>query len=416
MKFKLIKYSITYIFVVVLIIVCNKTFSQDSDELFKQARAAAFDNKNYPVAISISKQALQKSPDYKDIRVFLGRVYTWSDKLDSARNEFETVLRQEPAHEDASLAYANLENWNDGPQKALELINTSLQQHPESKELLLLKAKILSAQENYREANAVILKLLSSDPKNANVRAMAERIQDRSSINKVGLSYDFIHFDKQFTDPWHLASFDYGRQTKFGSLTGRINYANRFKSNGLQFEVDAYPRISSTFYTYVSGGYSADVGVFPNYRAGFSLYANLPKSFEADAGFRYLRFSDNTWIYTFALGKYISNYWLNFRSYLTPSTASISQSYALTLRYYFGGTDDYFKISAGTGLSPDETSNNVLLNNTYKLKSNNVSLGYSHSFNSLNVISINTSWQNQEYRIKTFGNQINGGLSYKRRF
>ncbi len=83
--------------------------AQDSDELFQQARKAAFDNKDYPKAIKISKEALTQSPVYKDIRIFLGRLYSWSDKKDSARVEFETVLSQEAGHEDAILAYASLE-------------------------------------------------------------------------------------------------------------------------------------------------------------------------------------------------------------------------------------------------------------------------------------------------------------------
>src|ERR1700709_424171 len=75
-----------------------------SDDLFQQARKAAFDQKNYPKAINLSKQALVKSPDYADIRIFLGRVYTWSDKTDSARTEFNRVLSQHPDNEDASVA------------------------------------------------------------------------------------------------------------------------------------------------------------------------------------------------------------------------------------------------------------------------------------------------------------------------
>jgi hypothetical protein len=45
-----------------------------SDELFAKARKAAFDEKDYPTAIKIAQQALEKSPDYTDISIFLGRV------------------------------------------------------------------------------------------------------------------------------------------------------------------------------------------------------------------------------------------------------------------------------------------------------------------------------------------------------
>jgi YaiO family outer membrane protein len=90
----------------------------------------------------------------------------------------------------------------------------------------------------------------------------------------------------------------YSRLTKFGTVIGRVNYANRFQTDGLQAEVDAYPRLSNVFYTYVNAGYSENAGVFPKYRAGFSLYANLPKSYEAEAGWRYLYVSEATNIYS----------------------------------------------------------------------------------------------------------------------
>jgi YaiO family outer membrane protein len=249
---------------------------------------------------------------------------------------------------------------------------------------------------------------------------MSLSIKDNSAKNKFGISYDFVHFDKQFNNPWHLMSIDYGRQTKFGSVSTRINYANRFKENGFQFELDAYPRISRTFYAYTSAGISGD-GVFPNYRAGFSLYANLPSSFEADAGFRYLRFDSDTWIYTLSAGKYYKNYWFNLRTYLTPSNSAISHSYSFNVRYYFGGAFDYLRFGAGTGLSPDESTNSVLIgqqteSSLYKLKSNNINLGLVHSFKTFNVVSLNLSWLNQEYRRSTFGNQTTAAISYQRRF
>ena len=311
-----------------------------SDDLFIQARKAAFDQKNYPEAISLSKQALDKSPDYSEIRIFLGRLYTWSNKTDSARTEFNLVLSKHPDNEDASLAYGNLEYWNNNSVTALQYVDNGLKYHPQSKDLLLLRAKVLNDLRRYNEANITLNTLIKADPNNTGARALADRIKDNSSKNKIGISYDYIYFDKQFNDPWHLVEIDYTRQTSFGSIIGTLNYANRFNSNGLQYEIDAYPHISKAFYAYVSGAYSGNVGVFPKYRSGFSLYANLPESFEGEAGFRYLYFSGPTWIYTASVGKYYKSFRFNLRTYLTPSNSSISQSYSFNTRYYTGGTDD----------------------------------------------------------------------------
>jgi YaiO family outer membrane protein len=408
-------------FLFLLIISFNMAFAQNglsSDELFQQARKAAFDQKDYPKAINLSKQALNRSPDYSDIRVFLGRLYTWSDKTDSARAEFNKVLSKHPDNEDAAFAYGSLEYWNNNSPKALQYVNAGLKYHPKSKDLLLLKAKVLNDLRRFSEANTTLDTLIKADPGNSDARALADRVRDNSSVNKIGVTYDYIYFDKQFNTPWQLASIEYGRQTSIGSIIGFLNYANRFNSNGLQYEIDAYPHISKTFYAYVSGAYSGNVGVFPKSRVGFSLYANLPSSFEAEAGFRYLHFTGDTWIYTASVGKYLGNFWFNFRTYLTPSNSSISQSYTVHVRYYTGGADDYLSLGIGTGISPDDPRNIILLNggNNYKLTSDNISASFYHSFKRLNVFFVTGSLDNQEYKFNTRGNQLDIGVGYLRRF
>jgi len=324
------------LFIVLLLtasIFSNVLFAQtglSSDELFQQARTAAFENKDYTSATALSKKALEMSPDYSDIRIFLGRVYTWWNKPDSASECFEKVLSKHPENEDAASAFADLTYWNEEPERSLLICENALAFHPQSKELLLKKGKNLIELKRYAEANSSLAVLLKIDSKDAEARSLLEKVKDKSAKNKIGVSYDFASFDKQFDNPWHIVSLDYSRSTKAGSFIGRVNYANRFKTSAFQFETDAYPHISKTFYSYVNAGISDRSGVFPQYRAGVSLYANLPKSFEAEAGFRYLYFSDGTWIYTGSVGKYFKNYWFNFRTYITPAKESISNSYRQT--------------------------------------------------------------------------------------
>ncbi len=396
----------------------------NSDELFVNARTAAFEEEDYPKAIRITKQALEISPDYADIRIFLGRLYTWTDEVELARKEFDRVMEKDSGYEDAHLAYGYLEYWNDNPEKALVVIEPGIEKNPDSKGLLMLKAEILNDLERFADANKTLEELLVFHPNYSEARAFSQKIKDLSSKNQIGVSYDFVRFDKRFDDPWHLASLSYGRQTSIGSITGRLNYANRFTNNGVQFEVDAYPKISETFYAYVNGGISDNEGIFPRYRAGFSLYANLPKAFEADTGFRYLSFGSSTWIYTASIGKYYSNYWFNLRTYLTPSNNSLSKSLTLSIRYYLAGADDYLSFGIGTGLSPDRPENNILFNqdnltgnsNPYDLKSNFISLGYRKSIRETNVFSIKVGIENQEYAQNEKGYQFSVGVGYNKRF
>ena len=196
-----------------------------------------------------------------------------------------------------------------------------------------------------------------------------------------------------------------------------MNYANRFNANGVQGEVDAYPHISRIFYSYINFGYSNIVGVFPKFRAGFSLYANLPNSFEAELGTRYLYFTNATTIYTAYVGKYYKNFLFSARTYITPSNGSISQSYSIAARYYLKGTDDYIGLTMGTGISPDDNNQNIQFNSKVaRLSSKKISADFDHTFLKWNIISLSAGLINQEYLPSVKGNQIDLTIGLSHRF
>lgn len=392
--------------------------STSSDGLYAMARKAAFDDKDRTKAIQLCKKALAISPTYTDIVVFVARLYTWEDQPDSSRVYFKRALQQDPDNEDAYIGYTDMEYWNDNNAGALDIVTKGLSYHPRSFPLLLRKARILNATKEFRPAMQIVDTLLNMDKTNTEVRALAERIKDNVSVNKIGISYDYLHFDKQFDEPWHLASFQYSRQTTAGSITGRVNYANRFKENGLQYEVEAYPRISKTFYAYLNAGYSENTTVFSKWRGGASVYANLPASFEAELGVRYLYFTSSTFIYTAYVGKYYSNYLFGLRTYLVPSehTSKISHSYSAFARYYFGGADDYIAAHIGYGISPDDRPLSYQLNSNTPLTSYRGGLEYRKAIKTFNIIGVSASILNQEYLPGIKGNQFQAGIVYQRRF
>ncbi len=396
---------------------CRAQNHLSSDELFKDARNAAFEQKDYDKAKEIAYQALAQSPGYSDIDVFLGRIYAWNHQYDSARIHFAKVLDANPSNEDASIAFADLEYWNDHYQNALDICNKALDKNPQSEELLLRKAKNLKELKQYKEAGLITQELLKKNQNNTAAHALATSLKDATSINKITISYENSSFDKQYDKAWNLGSISYGRYTKFGTVIGRLNYANRFGTNGLQGEVDAYPHISKTFYAYVNVGYAGDVSVFPKYRAGFSLYANLPNSFEAELGLRYLYFSSATNIYTAAIGKYWKNFLFTARTYITPSVSDVSQSYSINTRYYLKGADDYIGLTLGTGISPDDNNQNIQYSNKQnKLSSKKMSASFDHTFLKWNIISISAGLINQEYQPSVKGNQFNVSVGLAHRF
>lgn len=408
-----------YVSLLLFIILPFCVYSQESlssDELFANARNAAFEKKDYNTAINLAKQALEKSPNYTDISVFLGRLYTWTDKVDAARQVFDELEQKNTQDEDFFLAYASLEYWNNNYEKAINITDKGLNYHPKSEALLLLKAKVYNSNNNFVEAERTISAILEINPKNTEARALSIRIKELTSKNAVGITYNYSHFDKQFADDWHIVGLSYKRVTPIGSVILKGNYANKFREDGTQLELETYPRISKTFYLYVGAGYSGDVGIFPKYRTGVSLFANLPKSFEGEIGYRQLHFTNNIWMYTASVGKYYKNFWFNLRTYITPDSKNISHSYTATTRYYTKGANDYLAFLIGTGISPEESINNLLGTETYKLKTFKVGGEYNFSVKKTNLFSFSATYFNQEYSPNQKGNQIDITLGYTKTF
>jgi YaiO family outer membrane protein len=138
-----------------------------------------------------------------------------------------------------------------------------------------------------------------------------------------------------------------------------------------------YPRIVKGLYAYVNFGV-ADTFLFPDIRYGAELYKSLPKSFEASLGFRTLKYSSTTNIYTGSLGWYTGNSYWSFRTYITPGDSGSSMSGTLNYRKYRSDADNYFSVALGMGFSPEVNqfdfggNEEAIIN----LKSQKVNMGY----------------------------------------
>jgi YaiO family outer membrane protein len=323
------------------------------DELYEKARTAAFDDGNYKRARELGYAALDRSPNYHGIRIFIARTFSWEGRYEKARKELQYVLEQDPGNQRALLALADVESWSDHPDTALQVINQGLKYHSENEELLLKKASALWSKEEYEASEEVYKKILDLYPDSKKARDGLESAQLKQMKYSVSVSYRYDYFTEIF-DPWKFTEVGLSRQTPYGSIIGRVQYAQRFGGDGVQFNLDAYPSIANGLYAYVSGGYS-NSGIYPKYRFGFSLYKSLPASFELAAGIRYLDFSTSqTDIYTASITKYYGSYLFTVRSYFVPSPSSTSNSVSGTVRRYFGDANTYLSINGGYGSAQTE--------------------------------------------------------------
>ncbi|MDD7884665.1 YaiO family outer membrane beta-barrel protein [Flavivirga sp. 57AJ16] len=371
---------IKYIFIILFSLhFCSfaqqKAFKGDPDRAFKVARDMAF-NKQRKQAQDTLLFILTKYPDYHDIRSFLATTYSWDGHYKKAKKEFAYILKKAPDRLDTWEAAIKNELWSGAPYNALEMVKKALEYFPGNSEILYLKASGEEATNNPEEALVTVETILKNDSTHEKAIAYKTSLRTKLSLNTIGLKASVDLYSQVF-DPMQYYLIKYARATKYGSIHGKMNINRRFQSNGAQFEVDMYPRITNGLYAYLNFGMSNSF-LFPDIRYGAELHKSLPKSFEASLGFRALKFSSTTTIYTGSIGWYQKNNYWAFRAYVTPGEPKASKSGTLSFRKYTKDANNYFSVDVGAGFSPEENRFNFGGNEDaiINLQSQKFNLGY----------------------------------------
>jgi YaiO family outer membrane protein len=241
--------------------------------------------------------------------------------------------------------------------------------------------------------------------------------------NRLGIENSFELFDIVY-DPMIYSSLEYGRETGIGLALPRINYSNRFNTNGIQYEMDFYPKFSKSYYGYLNYGYS-NAPTYPNHRVGIELFANLPKSLEVSLGMRYLEFDDGrATIYTGSISLYKGSYYFSLRPYITPKTkGNFSFAGELIARKYFKDGENYLGLRGGMGYSPElrqfKDGNRLLAESVLFLESERLRFEYQFTgISNMNLYRANVGVNRQELVFAT-GNffwAFSAGITYQIKF
>ena len=385
-------------------------------QTFEEARNLAF-NGEREKARSICRIILAKDFN-SDVALLMGRTYAWDGMYDSARVVLQNVLVQKPGNMEAYDALSDVEFWADNNKMAIEYCDEALKIEPQSQSFTLKKARILYSEENYDDAVAVLEDFLQKKyAGNGEIIKKLEEYRLESVKNKIRLVYTFDYFDNEFNrDPWHLMALSYGRKTKLGTVIARVNYARRFGKQGFQYEFDAYPKISENNYGYLNYGFSCD-GLFPSNRYGAEWYHNFPHAFEGSVGFRLLDFgSSGVDIYTATLGKYVGNYWISLRSYVTPDNDGTSVSGALSARRYFSDSENYIGLKLSYGVSPDDNRKPIDSEKNLTLKTRSVKVEYNHIFNKRWIVSAGFNVGNEQLQPGDYSGYYTFDIGFSRLF
>ncbi|TXD79756.1 YaiO family outer membrane beta-barrel protein [Algoriphagus ratkowskyi] len=391
----------------------NAQDSFDPDVLLEEARTLILDGK-YDAGRKVAFRALANYPEYADILILVGRSYAWEGKNDSSSIYLERAIIASPNYEDAYAAYLDNLSWSEQYEQAAVVLAKARENlgMPLPNGIRYVESRLLYYQEEYNAAYDIAEELFEKKFKSESLLDYMQTLRRLRRDNAVGLTYDYDNFQGDIA-PWNTFSLYARTRTKLtGALIARVTESSRFESTGTLFELDAYPSLGKNAYAYVNIGGSG-ASFFPEFRFGASIYYNLPKAWEVDAGFRYLQFSESTTIFTASLGKYVGNWWLNLRGNLIPGTGnSLGTSANLQARYYFKTGEDFFSIQLSTGVSPDEeTRDPTQLLNSYRVK-----IGYQQLVTNRFMLFGYTGYSRDELSLDRFRNNLNLSLGVEYRF
>ena len=297
--------------------------------------------------------------------------------------------------------------------EAQKLVNS----YPEYGDARILLARIVAWQKKYTEASAILDTLFLSDPSNsdalslkADIERWSKKISDSKTDIVAGYSFD------RFTEPYSLFRqiFKAGATHKFDWGLGSAYLNTGYISAGepavhvaaFQFEAEAYPRISSKNYAWLSYAFS-NSQYFPSHRAAVELWQALPAGWAVTAGMNYYRFDRDIFIASVSAEKYIGKYWFSLKAFLFFKDAGITMSEYLNVRRYFNDSD-YLQLTVGIGTAPDEPFD--IQADLYRLSAKSLRLAYFRKFKNAMTLRVGAGYSREEFAESILRNRFEGNL------
>ena len=411
-----------YLLIVFLLGINFSASSQktDVDSLLIKALKDVKEN-NLESGLKKSQLGIKLAPDYLDFYLLAGRIHQLTKQNDSAKYYFNQVIDKNPVYEDAFLYLINLNLEEEKYLEAETLSNKAIAIHPQKKYFKLKKWKVLQLKNDEKEEYQFLKTIEPEFPNEEEIKQRIFFLESKINSDRIGVNYSYTTFSRDNYGPWHLGSVQYIRERSWGSLIGRINYADRFAfdesiANGLQYEAESYIFTGKMSYSYLGVAYSDDV-VFPKLRLGYSYFQNFKKGWEADLGFRFTKAEDREFkTGVIGIGKYIGSYWINFRTFIQNEKNDFYPAFALTTRYYFDTRFDYLTVIAGYGTSPDERTTLGQFDQRVSLDSYRIGGGYYRLFGDHYLTGIQAIFNNQEYTPGLKQNELELSLMFQYKF
>ena len=175
--------------------------------------------------------------------------------------------------------------------------------------------------------------------------------QSMDYSNSVNVEYEHVVVKNE--NNWKFGEIWYGRELSNFTATFRLRYADRFSRNAYLSEADFYPVISDDLNAHLHVGSALTrKGLFPNFKAGGSLFYNLNPSLVGAVGIDYRSFEmDDILLYSSQLHLYAGEYLFIGQGLFQVRNSTMLGTGILTVRRYWSD-GSYFYIKGAFGQSP----------------------------------------------------------------
>lgn len=385
----------------------------DPEITFYNARKLAA-KKEYAQAIDSLKTLTQTYPQNSDYTLYLSRVYFWMGNNADARIELLKLWNEEKPLKEALNLLIQIEAKEGNLTAVSRLCQKGKQNFPDDVFSYNLQQAI--AFQHGGQDSAALHELNNIKHNNIYYHAASylktQILQKQKNTVTAGYFYTRINGTEPATQ--QSAFIEYGRKANKLTAIGRINYANRFNTNDVQLEGDAYYTVGKRTYTYFNGGVGIGNNIFPAYKFGTEIFRDI-NNVSTSIGARYLHFSsnNNALLFTGHLAYNAKGLIIGYRPFAVQANNNFMCSHLAFIKKWMADNESFVQLDVQKGTLPYYviTTDLFLRTNTYRA-------------------GINTKWrikdnffvqpivmyEREEFLLKQYRDRANFQLILSRRF
>ena len=293
-------------------------------------------------ALRILDRRLAAAPNDADARVLYGTILSWRREFGLARQTLSAVHLEQPFNTDAIVALANVELWSDHPSDAERLAREGLDMGRDNVDLMVIRAAALRRLNRRPLAERQIEQAYALSPQRDDVRLLRRVLRHEVYGSEVVASENY---ERWSANAVHESELMFRQNMPVGTAVARLSDAHRAGQRGTMFELEAYPRLG-TSYAYLEAG-TASGELYGHSRYATEFFRVFPRG-EISLGARRLNFANPVNVVTASASTYYRDYLFTLRGDHAARGASGNAGTLLARRYFVDGVQ-FIGLRIGVG-------------------------------------------------------------------